>query len=199
MKVNIGEDSITPSTVVRNLGAWLDTHVDMREQVKRTAKAGYQHLRTIARVRRYLDPDSSAKAINATVTSRLDYHNGLLAGAPQCVLKPLQRLQNNAARVLTRTNRREHITPVLEILHWLPIKERTDYKMMTLIHNALHNENAPAYMKEMFCVYRPTRPLRSAEDHWTLEVNPAARHKRQRSATVYGESVWNTLPAELRS
>ena len=37
-------------------------------------------------------------------------------------VKPLQLVQNAAARILARTKRFEHITPVLASLHWLPIK-----------------------------------------------------------------------------
>jgi hypothetical protein len=114
--MTIGDDVIRPSTSVRNLGSWLDESMTMREQVSHTMKATYYHLRNITNIRSNLDQPTCAKVINATITSRQDYHNGLLSGVHANIIKPLQRLQNHAARVLTRIPRRDHITPVLKDL-----------------------------------------------------------------------------------
>ncbi len=65
--------------------------------------------------------------INAFMTSRLDYCNALLGGCSARLIKKLQMVQNAAARVLTRTRKYDHISPVLLTLHWLPIKHRIDF------------------------------------------------------------------------
>ncbi len=49
-------------------------------------------------------------------------------------------LQNSAARLLTGT-KKDHITPVLISLHWLPIRYRIQYKVLLYVSNismALH-------------------------------------------------------------
>ena len=116
------------------------------------------------------------------------------------IKKPLQRLQNHCARVLTGTSKQEHITPVLKELHWLPVKERTEFKLLTMVHNSLHNEHAPKYLKNMFRVYEPTRPLRSGDDQWTIAINDRTmRHEGHRCASNHGATVWNSLPFEIRS
>ncbi len=51
---------------------------------------------------------------------------------------------NAAARVLTRSRKYDHITPILQSLHWLPIKFRISYKILLLAYKAL-NDLAPAY------------------------------------------------------
>ncbi|KAI3356418.1 hypothetical protein L3Q82_017633 [Scortum barcoo] len=80
------------------------------------------HLRNIAEIRHFLSQSDAEKLIHAFVSSRLDYCNSLLSGCPNKSLKTLQLVQNAAARVLTRTRKRDHITPVLASLHWLPCK-----------------------------------------------------------------------------
>ena len=60
--------------------------------------------------------------MQSLVMSRLDYCNALLIGIQQDLVAKLQRLQNSAARIVSRTRKYEHITPVLIKLHWLPIK-----------------------------------------------------------------------------
>ncbi len=63
------------------------------------------------------------------MTSRLDYCNALLGGFPAYSINKLQIVQNPVARVLTRSRIYDHITPILQSLHWLPIKFRISYKI----------------------------------------------------------------------
>ena len=125
----------------------------MKQQVSHTVKAGYFHLKSIGRVRRHLNTKTCSKVINSTVTVRQDYQNALLAGCHQSILQPLQRLQNTAARMLARSPLHNHITPVLKGLHWLPVQQRCDFKLLVLIHDALYNKDALAYLKDLFRRY----------------------------------------------
>ncbi len=72
----------------------------------------------------------------------------------------LQMVQNAAARVLTRTRKYEHISPVLSTLHWLPTKHRIHFKILLITYKAL-NGLAPRYLSELLSHYSPSRPLRS--------------------------------------
>ncbi len=87
---------------------------------------------------------------------RLDYCNALLGGCSACLINKLQMVQNAAAKVLTRTRKYDHISPVLSTLRWLPIKYRIDFKVLLIIYKAL-NGLAPQYLSH----YSPPRPLRS--------------------------------------
>ena len=84
------------------------------------AKSCRYYLRCIGRIRKYLSDDDCKTLVHALVTSRLDYGNVLLLGLPEATLNVLQRVQNCAARIITRTRLRNHTTPVLLDLHWLP-------------------------------------------------------------------------------
>ncbi len=54
----------------------------------------------------------------------------------------------------------DHITPIIQSLHWLPIKYRISYKILLLTYKAL-NGLAPAYLTSLLSRYNPTRSLRS--------------------------------------
>ncbi len=72
----------------------------------------------------YMLPVSGAEnLVHACMTSRLDYCNALLGGCPASLINKLQ-IQNAVARVLTRSRKYDHITPILQSQHWLPIKFR---------------------------------------------------------------------------
>ena len=106
-------------------------------------------------------------------TSRLDYSNGLLYGIPKSAVSILQSVQNSAARIVTKTAPREHITPVLKELHWLPVDRRIEYKILLYAYKAL-NGLAPEYLCNMVELYAPDRVLRSASQN--LLVVPRGQH-----------------------
>ncbi|KAI5627230.1 hypothetical protein C0J50_13211, partial [Silurus asotus] len=103
------------------------------------------HLRNIAKIRNMMSLQDAEKLVHAFVTSRLDYCNALLSGCANKCINKLQLVQNAAARVLTRSRKYDHITPVLISLHRLPIKSRIDYKILLLTYNTL-NRLAPQYL-----------------------------------------------------
>jgi len=71
----------------------------------------------------------------ALVMSRLDYCNGVLAGVLQSTLKPLQRVQNTAARLVHQLDVRDHVTPSLMVLHWLLVRCR----IVQTVHDHVRN------------------------------------------------------------
>ena len=128
------------------------------------SKACYHQIRNIVCIRQYITTDACKTLVNSLVTSRLDYGNALLHSVPKGLTSRLQRVQNRAARLITRTHKMEHITPVLKTLHWLPISYRSQYKLMMYTYRAL-NDTAPVYLKELVVPYQPTRSLRSASEN----------------------------------
>lgn len=130
--------------------------------------------------------------MHAFISSRLDYCNALLAGITKQALHRLQLVQNAAARVITRTKKYEHITPILISLHWLPVKQRIDFKILLIVFKAI-NGVAPPYIKDMLAEYTPDRILRS------LLTIPRIHSRSAHGAfSHYGPILWNSLPQHLR-
>ena len=110
----------------------------------------------------------------------------------------LQRIQNKAARIVTRTKLFDHISPVLRNLHWLPVHHRITFKQLTLAYSALHIEASPQYLKDLLTVYQPSRTLRSSNQS-QLSV-PSTRTKLAESAfSVAAPKLWNSLPSNIRT
>ena len=165
--------------------------------VNKVTRTAFLHLRNMAKVRPFLNQRDAEVLIHAFITSRLDYCNSLFTGLPKKSIRKLQVIQNVAARILTNTRRRDHISPVLSTLHWLPVSFRIDFKALLFVYKALNNL-APSYIKDSLRPYVPTRTLRSSSA-LLLEV-PNASHKNTGEAAfwVYGPKLWNTLPLELK-
>ena len=109
----------------------------------------------------------------------------------------MQRLQNTCARMITKKRRRDHITPMLIKLHWLPVRRRIEYKILSLTYRVIHRQ-APQYLCDMLPLYQPARALRS-QSTLTLTV-PRSRTKTygDRCFPKAAALLWNSLPANLR-
>ena len=107
------------SDSVKNLGVALDCHLTVKTHVSNLRSANFE-LRRISSIRHLLSTDATKTLVSAFGLSRLDYCNCLLSGCPQYLLNKLQKVQNNAARLVLRVSKTDHISPHLACLHWLP-------------------------------------------------------------------------------
>ncbi|XP_070204787.1 uncharacterized protein [Littorina saxatilis] len=132
------DDATVPfSPAVKSLGVFLDSTLSMQTHISFIIKTCFFHLRRIASIRRYLTHDACVKLVVSLIFSHLDYCNSLLAGLPASSIHGLQRVQNAAARLTLRKTKRDHITPLLRSLHWLPVNTRISYKLSTSVSTTL--------------------------------------------------------------
>ena len=105
---------------------------------------------------RPLSLESARTLVHAFIISRIDYCYSLLFGLPSVHLLKLQRLQNAAARLISNVPRYSHITPVLCSLHWLPVKFRIDFNILSLTFKAIFR-HAPVYLIDMIVIKEQSR------------------------------------------
>ena len=110
--------SVTSKPFIRDIGFVFDDTMSMAAQIRRVCQVAYCHIRGIATIRKCLSTIACKTIIHALVMSRLDFGNAMLYGLPETQLLKLQLIQNSAARLITGTRRRDHITTVLFSLHW---------------------------------------------------------------------------------
>ena len=198
-RLTIGTDVIQPVEVVRDLGVYFDSHLTMKAHVARVARTCFYHLRRLRSIRRSLGRDVTARLVSALVISRLDYCNSVLAHLPASTLAPLQRVINAAARMVVDLGPRDHVTPALYELHWLPIAERIKFKLCLLVHHSI-NGRAPSYLTELVTSVAnvPGRAsLRSAGRH-DLVVPRSRLVSSERAFSVAAPKAWNSLPVDIR-
>jgi len=85
--------------------------------------------------------------VAALVLTKLDFENATLASIASFQLDRLQAVMNAAARLVFQSSRYDHITPLLQRLHWLRATERISYKLAVLVYQCLHGL-APAYLAD---------------------------------------------------
>ena len=130
------------------------------------------------------------------MTSRLDYCNGLLYGLQKEKTDRLQSVLNTAARLVTLTRKYDSITPVLKELHWLPVRFRTQYKVLLQVFKAL-NGMAPQYLSDKL-VRKENIGLRSDNRNLLKFQKSRLKSYGDRAFSIAGPFLWNNLPDKLR-
>ena len=135
--------------------------------------------------------------VHAFVTSKVDYCNSLLYGVTKYLLQRLQRVLNCAARIVFKSNKYDHITPLLRELHWLPIQQRIEFKILLITFKAL-NKQAPTYLTDLLISYTPSRSLRSSSKNLLKTPGYNLKSYGGRSFVLASAVLWNSLPQSLR-
>ena len=123
----VAGSDIAYSVILKSLGVTLDQTLPFDQHVKEIVKASNFHMKAFRHIRPVLDRSvANTIACTIVVTSRLDCCNSLLYGTSVANITKLQRVQNTLDRIVTGAKRKDHITPVLDDLHWLPDKSRRE-------------------------------------------------------------------------
>jgi hypothetical protein len=106
-------------------------------------------------------------------------------------------VQNAAARLIVGLKKKDHVTPTLRILHWLPVGYRILYKILLLTFKSL-NGHGPDYLKDLVNKYVPSRSLRSETENRLYVPKTQYVSTQNRAFGVRAPIEWNQLPCHLR-
>ena len=197
------DESVATSPVVKSLGVLFDEYLTFEKHVDAIIQSCNINLRNLQVIGSKLSYELKRQLIHCLIFSKLDYCNGLLFGLPNNIIKRLQKVQNSCVRFLfgyKTVKKWESVTPYLKQAHFLPIKQRIDYKVALLAFKCVNNV-APPYIKSCLKMKNePHKSLRTCNDFFLLQVPSVSKFKRtERGFSFCGPHVWNRLPYELRT
>ena len=115
-------------------------------------------IHNIAKIRKVLSIQDAEKLIHTFITSQIDYCN---------------------AHTITRTKKYEHISPALAYLHWLPVKNKIDFKVLFLTYKALNGLGSNDLEQQSVTDCQP-RPLRY-QGAGLLVIPSIKKHNKRQS------------------
>ncbi len=193
--IQLSSSTITPSASVRNLGVIFDDQLTFKEHIAKTARSCRFALHNIRKIR---TEHAAQLLVQALVISRLDYCNALLAGLPSNTIKPLQMIQNAAARLVFNEPKRAHVTPLFVSLHWLPVAACIQFKTLMLAYRTTTG-SAPTYFHSLMTIYIPSRSLRSASERRLVVPSQRGSKSLSRTFSFTVPGWWNDLPTPIRT
>ena len=190
-QIKLSDGTMIPiSRIVNNLGVRFDSELSYTSQINAICSSGYRLLRNLASVRKFLTKDDLRTLVQAIVVSRIDNCNSLLYGILARNINKLQKLQNACARVIHGKRKRDHVSPLLKELHWLPVRQRIIFKILLFVFKFFHNI-APVYI---------ANTLIKCENREFVLIIPRTNTKYgDRAFSNCAPRLWNALPLSIRA
>ena len=185
----LDRECIRFSDSVKNLGFTVDRRLNMDLHVNGIVSHSYKLLGDIGRNRQLLSDDDTKTIVHSIVSSRLDYCNSLLYGVNRTVLNKLQKLQNAAARIISKRSKRQSVRDVLVDLHWLPVENRIIFKILTITYKIIH-----CLAPESLCKLLTYRCRNSLSFNTPFLNSSLGRQSFSYAAPRF----WNALPTEIK-
>jgi len=192
---------LTVVTVVdsaRNLGVIINSQLSLDAHITAVCRSGYYQLWQLLLKTGSLSADAAKTLLQAFISSRVDYCNTILHGVSDWLMRRLQSVQNAAAWLITGTPRRDHISPILRQLHWLPVCHWVTFKIAVLVFQCLTGQTS-AYLADgcQLTSNIGTRRLRSMDTAMCVVRHSNSTFGDHCFAST-GPHLWNRLPAHLR-
>jgi len=172
------------------LGVVLDQRLSFHKHVSAVARSCNCHAQAIRHIRHLLTTELAQTLACSLILSSIDYCNAVLHSAPSYSIKKLQRVQNNAARIVLEAPRRSHRSPLLRTLNWLPVQQRIDYKLALLTFK-VRSTSTPSYLRLLIQDREHGHNLRSTT---TALHQPFTTTFAKRAFRCSAPAVWNSLP-----
>ena len=197
--ININREIIKYTNKIKYLGGHLDSSLTFRDHIIAKSKAATINIIKIGNIRKYLNQDTCHQLVITLVLLHVDNSNSMLSGLPDSSMNILQKVQNSAARLVLGRSANNSSIENIKQLHWLPIKQCIDYKVLTLVHKCQH-QRAPKYLQDLLKEKSVKRAgLQSENLKWQLE-EPYTKNKTFASQgfSMYTPTKWNKLPNTIR-
>ena len=145
--ITVGGTTVSCSQTIKFLGTFLGETLSFKQHVAAHAKLALYGIHLIKNVRKYLTMATTKMLMCTLVLSQLDCVNSILTNTSLTTTKPYEKIQNQAAQIIYKKTKWTSATSSMKQLHWLPIRYRCHFKLLTIGYKTLHGMG-PAYLSD---------------------------------------------------
>lgn len=169
------------------LGVLLDETLSFKAQIASVCSKALLNIARICVLHPYLSEETCKILVQALVISHLDYANACYIGLPDSEMDKLQRVQTQAAKLVLKAKRLDSATQCLKDLHWLPIQQRIQFKILSLTFQGVHGSTLE-YICSMFHPLHRVGARRQGD-----KTSPGALCKAQNIGGQNSQCCWPTV------
>lgn len=195
INLQINNQNIKNVEKAKTLGITIDKNLNWSAHVKELTSKISSAINVLKRSRPYLTTQSAIQVYNALILPHFDYCSQVWDGLGVTLTNRLQKLQNRAARAITRSNYDIRSKDILKDLNWSTLNIRRKKQKAILMYKTM-NGLTPRYLQEMFTKNENIYNLRNNEQALKL---PKPKTDYMRRSFVYtGAKLWNELPLNIK-
>ena len=196
VEIRIDDQIIKRIDHTKSLGLTIDAQLSWGKHVEEICKNVSSAIGVLKRVRPFISKKTAIQIYNALVMPHFDYCCTVWDCLSFYLSDKLQKLQNRAARVITKSHFDASSNHLLSTLSWERPSLRRKKRKALIMYKTM-NDLAPEYLQSLFSLRQTAYNLRNSEGRLTLS-KPSTNYLK-RSFSYSGAMLWNNLPKNVKN
>ena len=195
MAIKLDGSEINKVETVKSLGVHIDKHLSWSVHIEKITKKIASAIGALKRIRPFITTKMAVQVYQALIEPHFDYCCSVWDNFGETLSNKLQKLQNRAVRVITRSPYDASASPLLDSLHLDNLSLRRKKIKAKMMFKILKGD-APDYLQNLFSARGTGYNLRNSEIKLNLP-KPRTNYLK-RSLGYSGALLWNSLPQYIR-
>jgi hypothetical protein len=188
--------SLRPADFAKDLGVTLDSHLNYDNHTSLLVSLCMNKLYQINRAKNSFDTKTLSEIISSLVISKILYCSSVWSNTSATNVKKVQSIQNFACKIITKSRKYDHVTPLLRKLNWLPVDKLLYFRDAVLMYKCVNNL-APDYLCNKL-IKRSSIHNRSTRTCDSLQIPLFKTAAGQRTFAFRALHIWNNLEKNLK-
>ena len=194
--IRIDDEMIKRVDRTKSVGLTIDDRLSWSNHVDEICRKVSSAIGALKRIRHFISANTALQIYNALILPHFDYCSPVWDCLSSQSSDKLQKLQNRAARVITKLPFDTSSNLLLDSLKWEKLSLRRKKQKALIMYKTIH-DLAPEYLQRLFSQRDAEYNLRNLEGKLTLP-KPNTNYLK-RSFCYSGACLWNNLPQYLRN
>lgn len=188
--LSIDDKSIKRISSTKSLGVHIDENLPWDVHIETIGKKIASGLLSLKRCRRFVPQSTLHSVFNALIQPHFDYFNKTLSDK-------LQKLQNQAARILVLSSYDTNAGFFFERLGWKRLESQRQMQEVVMVYKSL-NGLVPTYLQSIFTDRTNITQYELRDTVGKLALPLSRTNYLKNSFSYQGAVLWNSLPPTLR-
>ena len=190
--IEVQGETIYRAPYVKSLGFYIDQNLDWDVHVDHVIKKASAGLAILRRTADYFPMEVLKTIYRSLVESHFRYGNIIWGTCGEVLLTKLQKMQNRAARIITKSDYDTEAGPLIDKLGWKTIRELNNNDAAVMMFKIMNNM-APPYLTGMFQPLRELHEIILRDTNSNLRLPLMSSNMGQRSFSYHGADIWNKI------
>jgi len=192
--IKIGDYHLKRVKTTKTLGVIIDENLTWNEQVDHACKKAARGLGVMRQIRDFVPKGTLENIYHTMVLPHFDYCAPVWDTCGKGLCDRMQKIQNRAARIITRSDYTIRSCDILQSLSWAKLEDRRFQQKVTAMYKIIKIGNMPEYLSKLFQNVSSVHNYNLRGCHSNLTLPQPRTEAMKKSYKYSGAAAWNSLP-----